>query len=66
MTANVGGTDRVLRIIVGLALLSLLFLLDGPARYWGLVGLVPLATAAFKFCPAYTLFGLSSCPAKSS
>jgi hypothetical protein len=66
MTANVGGTDRVLRIIVGLALLSLLFLLDGTARYWGLVGLVPLATAAFKFCPAYTLFGLSSCPAKSS
>lgn len=62
MQANVGGVDRILRIIVGLGLLSLLFVLDEPARYWGLVGLVPLATGLFRFCPAYTLLGFRTCP----
>lgn len=62
MKANVGGVDRVLRILVGLGLLSLLFVLEGSARWWGLVGLLPLATGTFRFCPAYLPFGLSSCP----
>lgn len=62
MKANVGGVDRVLRILVGLGLLSLLFLLEGNARWWGLVGLVPLATGTFRFCPAYLPFGLRTCP----
>jgi Protein of unknown function (DUF2892) len=62
MKANVGGIDRVLRILVGLGLLSLLFLLEGNARWWGLVGLVPLATGTFRVCPAYLPFGLSTCP----
>jgi hypothetical protein len=63
MQANVGNLDRVLRILVGLGLLSLLFLLEGSSRYWGLVGLVPLATGLFRFCPAYTLLGVNSCGA---
>ena len=50
---NVGNIDRALRVIVGLGLLSLVFV--GPQSLWGLVGLVPLATAALGFCPAYRL-----------
>jgi hypothetical protein len=60
MAANVGGIDRTLRIVVGIALLSLFFLLEGNARYWGLVGLVPLLTGLFSFCPLYTLIGVST------
>ena len=63
MTANVGNLDRTLRIIAGLALLSLVFV--GPQTYWGLIGLIPLVTGFFAFCPAYRLLGLSSCPASS-
>lgn len=59
MKANVGGIDRVLRITVGLLLLSLVFV--GPQTLWGLVGLVPLATGLFRFCPAYPLLGFNSC-----
>ena len=62
MKANVGGIDRVLRILVGAGVLSLVFLLDGAARWFGLIGIVPLATGLFGFCPAYRLLGLSSCP----
>jgi hypothetical protein len=61
MNANVGGMDRTLRIVVGLVLLSLFFILDGNARYFGLIGLVPLATGFFRFCPAYTLLGVNTC-----
>jgi hypothetical protein len=62
MKANVGGIDRTLRILVGLGLLSLVFVLEGDARWWGLVGLLPLATGTFRFCPAYGLFGMNTCP----
>ena len=62
MKVNVGGIDRKLRIGVGIALLALVFLLEGNVRYWGLVGILPLATGLFRFCPAYTLFGMSTCP----
>lgn len=65
MKANVGGIDKVIRIVAGLAILSLLFVLQGDARWWGLVGLVPLFTGLFGYCPAYSLFGLSSCPTQS-
>lgn len=61
MEKNVGGIDRVVRIVVGLALLSLVFLLDGDSRWWGLIGLVPLATAALGWCPAYLPFGIKTC-----
>lgn len=62
MKANVGGIDRLLRILVGLGLLALVFVLDGGERWLGLVGILPLATGLFRFCPAYLLFGLNTCP----
>jgi len=62
MKANVGSIDRVLRIVVGIGLLALVFVLEGDARWWGLVGLLPLATGLFRFCPAYAILGLSTCP----
>ena len=61
MKLNVGGIDRVLRIVAGIVLLALVFVLDGGARWLGLVGLVPLATGLAGYCPAYALFGLSTC-----
>jgi hypothetical protein len=64
MTANVGGLDRIFRIVVGLALLSLVFV--GPQTLWGLVGLVPLLTGLFRFCPAYGLLGVNTCGLKKS
>ncbi|WP_298284294.1 DUF2892 domain-containing protein [Acidocella sp.] len=62
MKANVGTIDRVLRVIAGLVLLSLVFI--GPKTMWGLIGLVPLGTAAIGFCPAYLPFGLNTCGTK--
>jgi hypothetical protein len=61
MKTNVGTTDRVLRVVVGILLLALLFVLDGGIRWIGLIGLVPLATAIIGWCPAYTLFGITTC-----
>lgn len=56
--ANVGKIDRILRILIGLALLSLVFV--GPKTMWGLIGLVPLGTAAVSFCPLYRLLGVDT------
>ena len=64
---NVGGIDRIVRIIVGLFLISLVFAgeqIIGQNVVWGWVGIVPLSTGIFRFCPAYTLFGLKTCSAK--
>jgi len=63
LSRNEGTIDRVLRIIVGAAVLSLVFI--GPKTYWGLVGLVPLLTGLAGTCPLYTLLGISTCPQKS-
>ena len=63
---NVGGIDRILRIIVGLALLSLVFFgeqMIGENLVYGWIGVVPLATGLFKFCPLYTVLGLKTCKA---
>ena len=60
--ANEGTIDRVLRVVVGLGLISLTFI--GPHTPWGWVGVVPLATGLAGFCPLYTLLGISTCPAK--
>lgn len=60
MRANVGPVDRVTRIVVGLALISVLFLSSGPVRWLGLVGFIPLLTAVFSFCPLYTALGLNT------
>ena len=62
MAHNEGGVDRAFRMILGIGLLSLIFV--GPQTLWGLVGLVPLITGATGFCPLYRLFGLSTCPLK--
>jgi Protein of unknown function (DUF2892) len=59
MVANVGTWDRALRITVGLSLISAALL--GWVGAWGWIGVVPLATGVFRFCPAYLPFGLSSC-----
>jgi hypothetical protein len=64
MNTNVGSVDRAVRIVAGLALLSLVFLLNGSARWLGLIGVVPLLTASFRFCPLYTVLGISTCPAE--
>lgn len=63
MIANVGGLDRILRIAAGLILLSLVWLV--PTN-WGWIGLVPLLTGLFSFCPFYTLVGINSCPMKKA
>lgn len=57
-THNLGMLDRGLRVAIGLGLLSLT--LVGPHSLWGLIGLIPLATAALGSCPAYSLIGLST------
>jgi DUF2892 family protein len=62
MKANIGNADRVIRLIVGLALISMLFVLHGPARWFGLVGLIPLLTGLIRYCPLYSILGLNSCP----
>ena len=62
MTTNVGGIDRVLRIVVGLVLLSLVFV--GPKTNWGYIGIIPLLTALIGYCPAYSIFGMNTCPRK--
>lgn len=64
MTTNVGGIDRILRIVVGIAVLALFFVLEGNARYWALVGLVPLFTGLFRTCPLYSIIGINTCPVK--
>jgi len=61
MHRNVGIPDQIARIVVGTALLFLVLVLDGPSRWVGLIGLVPLATGAFGFCPLYAILGLSTC-----
>ena len=59
MTQNVGGIDRILRIVVGLALIG--STLAGLLPVWGWIGVVPLATAAIGWCPAYLPFGIKTC-----
>lgn len=66
MKSNVGGIDKILRLVAGAGLLAFFFLSEGPARYWGLVGLVPIATGLFNFCPVYPLLGINTCSAKRS
>jgi hypothetical protein len=62
MGTNVGGIDRILRVVVGLAILSQFFV--GLQTPWALIGLVPLGTALIGYCPAYSLLGLNTCPVK--
>lgn len=64
MKQNVGKIDRIVRVVAGLALLSLLFILEGSARYIGLIGIIPLATAAMGFCPLYCPLKINTCCTK--
>lgn len=60
---NLGTTDRIIRVLVGLALLSLVFV--GPATPWGWIGVVPLLTGLVGACPLYRILGLKSCATKA-
>ena len=62
MQFNVGGIDRILRIVVGLVLIALAA--TGTVGWWGYIGIVPLVTGLFRFCPAYGLLGMNTCPIK--
>ncbi len=59
MKSNVGGIDRVLRIVAGIVLISLAA--TGTVGAWGWIGVVPLLTGVFRFCPAYKITGLNTC-----
>ena len=61
MKSNVGGIDRILRLIADFAILGAGYYFKS---WWGLVGLVPILTATFRFCPAYLPFGLNTCGTK--
>lgn len=65
MKKNVGSADKIVRIVLGLGLLSLLFLLDAPMKYLGLIGFVPLLTSMMSWCPLYTLLGVNTCKVKA-
>ncbi len=62
LPTNEHPVERVLRVILGLGVLSLAFV--GPKSPWGYLGIVPLATGLLGSCPLYTLFGWSTCPVK--
>lgn len=64
MTRNIGNTERLIRLVVGLAILSLTVI--GPQSIWGLLGLVPILTAAIGWCPPYSLLGINTCKSQSS
>ncbi len=61
---NEHNIERILRVIIGIAVLSLVFI--GPKTMFGLIGIVPLATGLLGSCPAYTLLGVSTCPMSKS
>ncbi len=60
MVKNIGSTEKIIRILIGLALLSMLFWVEGNARWWGLIGLVPIATALASWCPIWAAFGINT------
>ena len=65
--SNVGSLDRILRIVIGLVLIAYAIPVGFHQTGWnwtGWIGVVPLLTAIFAYCPAYALFGISSCPAE--
>lgn len=63
MKHNIGKADKIIRIIIGLALLSLIFLLDGSLRWIGLIGIIPLITVVTGNCPLYSVIGVNTCSA---
>lgn len=57
---NIGSVDKVLRIVAGLVLLSLIFFLEGAVRWVGLIGIVPILTVLMGWCPGYSILGVST------
>ncbi|PCI48265.1 MAG: hypothetical protein COB49_06175 [Alphaproteobacteria bacterium] len=64
MKINVGKLDKILRIVVGIALVA--SALAGYFVPWGWIGIIPLVTGLIGWCPAYSIFGISSCPLSES
>ncbi|WP_374574564.1 DUF2892 domain-containing protein [Phenylobacterium sp.] len=64
MKVNEGTIDRILRVIVGLGVLSLAFI--GPKTPWAYLGLIPLVTGAIGFCPLYSIIGINTCGLRRS
>lgn len=62
MKANVGGIDKILRIVVGAALIAWVALAGGPT--WAWIGVVPLATGLINFCALYSILGINTCKTK--
>jgi len=62
MNCNVGSVDRIVRIILGVVLISLVFI--GPQTPWGWIGVVPLVTALVGWCPLYSMLGMKTCKAE--
>ncbi len=60
MLKNVGKLDKIARIVVGLGLLGLIFVLEGNLRWLGLVGILPLLTVVISWCPGYAIFGIKT------
>jgi hypothetical protein len=60
MKANIGTADKIIRIILGIVLLVLFFVLDGGIKYIGLLGIVLIVTVFINFCPIYAIFGMST------
>lgn len=61
MKKNVGKTDKIVRIVIGVVILAVGYYFRS---WWGLIGIVPILTAAIGWCPAYLPFGISTCKAK--
>lgn len=64
LKSNVGGIDRILRIVAGIVLIALTLM--GVIGVWGWIGIVPLATGLFRTCPVYSLLGFNTCPVSTS
>lgn len=62
MTKNVGGIDKIIRIVLGLVLIGLA--VTGTVGAWGYLGIVPLATGLMGWCPPYALLGFNTCAVK--
>jgi hypothetical protein len=59
MSKNIGGIERILRIVVGLGLIAIVFV--GPQTNWGWFGVIPLVTGLVGWCPPYSLLGINTC-----
>lgn len=62
MKMNAGTVDRILRVLIGIGLLSLA--LTGPKTAFGYIGIIPVLTGLFGYCPVYTVLGVNTCSMK--